>query len=181
MKYFFALVLCSYSLLPCAQAQSARVGAEITLVAPAPTCAFSVISDLDFGTAEKPTSSTGSVTISATTGTRSASGLSIAGTSSVGQVRLSGSNVASYSVSRTFPSTLTASSDNLSFSGTWAQSSRPSSDYSSIANSSYSGTASGVGSTFTQYFRFGGAVSDISLNEESAVYSGTITTSATCN
>ena len=180
MKNILALVL-SGLLLPCVQAQSTSVTAAITLVTPAPSCAFSVTSDLDFGIAEKPSLGTASVTISATSGTRSANGAAVSGTSSVGQVRLAGSNVATYSVSSSFPSTLSSSSDNLSFSGSWAQSSSSSSGYSSVSGGSYSGTSGGVGSTFTRYFRFGGQVSGISLNDASESYSGTISTSATCN
>ncbi len=181
MKNLIALVLFSLCLLPHVQAQSASVDAEITLVTPAPTCAFSVSSDLDFGLAEKPATGSASVTISATSGTRTANGTTVSGTSSVGQVQLSGANVASYTVSRSFPGTLDSSNDNLSFAGTWAESSSASSGYSSISGSSYSGTSSGAGSTFTQYFRLGGEVSGISLDDESAAYDGTISASATCN
>lgn len=164
-----------------ALAQSRTVTAEITLVSPSPSCSFSSGSDLDYGSAEKPGTGSGSVSISATTGTRSASGTTVSGSSSVGQVRLAGSNVSSYTVSRSFPSSLTFGSHSLSFSGNWAQSSNSSSGYSSISGGSYSGNAGGAGTSFSRYFRFGGRVSGISLTDGNGTYDGTISASATCN
>lgn len=175
------IALCSLLLSTAALAQSRTVTAEITLASPSPSCSFTLGSDLDYGIAEKPGSGSGSVTISATTGTRSATGTAVRGSSSVGQVRLAGSNVSSYTVSSTFPSSLTYSSYSLSFSGTWAQSASSSSGYSAISGGNYGGTSGGAGSSFTRYFRFGGQVSGISLTNGNGTYDGTIAASATCN
>ena len=181
IKIVTVCVLCSLLHAETAWSQSRSVTAEITLASPSPSCSFTLSSDLNYGTAEKPGSGTASVTISATSGVRSASGTTVRGSSSVGQVRLSGSNVSSYTVSRSFPSSLTYSSYSLSFSGTWAQSSSSSSGYSSVSGSSYSGTASGAGSSFSRYFRFGGEVSGISIGDGNGTYDGTITASASCS
>ena len=156
------------------------VPASITLSTPSPSCSFSRDASLSFGTVEKPGTGNGSVAINAQTGARS-SALTVSGSKSVGQARLTGTNVATYTVSRTFPSTLTKSAASLSFSGTWAQSSSSNSSYSLISGSSYSGTASGAGSSFTRYFRFGGTVSGIDLNDGDGTYTGTITASVSCN
>ncbi len=176
----FVILLAAPLAVP-VRAQSTSVDVDITLVGPAPTCSFTLQSSLDFGTAEKPTSGTGSVTISATSATRTVSGTSASGSSDVGQVRLDGSNVSSYSVSRTFPGTLTRSGGSLGFSGSWAHSTTSGSGYLSVSSSSYSGTAGGAGSTFRRYFRFGGTVSGIGLSDPDGSYSGTISTSATCS
>ncbi len=160
--------------------QATTVPVSITLSAPSSTCEFTRDASLSFGTAEKPGTGSGSVAINAQTGTRSST-LTISGSKSVGQARLRGQNVASYTVTSTFPTTLTKSSDNLSYSGTWAQSSTSNSSYSSISGTSYSGTASGAGTSFTRYFRFGGTVSGIDLNDADGTYTGTITATATCN
>ncbi len=167
-----------------AQAQAtdnATVDVDIDLVSPPPSCSFTVQSDLGYGTAEKPTSGSGSVTISATTGSRSSSGTTVSGSSSVGQVRLSGSNVSSYTVTRTFPSSLTRSGGSLSFSGAWAQSASQTSGYSSVSGSSYNRSAGGSGSSFTRYFRFGGTVSSINASDPDGNYAGTISVGTTCN
>jgi len=165
-----------------AQAQAtdnATVDVDIDLVSPPPSCSFSVQSDLGYGTAQKPTSGSGSVTISATTGSRS--GTTVSGSSSVGQVRLSGSNVSSYTVTRTFPSSLTRSGGSLSFSGAWAQSASQTSGYSSVSGSSYNRSAGGSGSSFTRYFRFGGTVSSINASDPDGNYDNTISVGTTCN
>ena len=175
------LTLLTLLLAPPLKGQSASVDIDIDLTAPSPSCSLTEESSLDFGSAEKPASGTGSVTISATSGTRSVNGVTATGSSSVGQASLSGSNVASYSVSRTFPGSLTRTGGSLGFSGSWAHSTSSGSGYSSLSASSYSGTAGGAGSSFTRYFRFGGTVSGIGLSDPSGSYSGTISTSATCN
>ena len=156
------------------------VPVSITLSAPSPSCSFSRDASLSFGTVEKPGTGSGSVAINAQNGARS-SALTVSGSRSVGQARLTGRNVATYTVSRTFPSTLTKGAGSLSFSGTWAQSSSSNSSYSLISGTSYSGTASGAGSSFTRYFRFGGTVSGIDLNDGDGTYTGTITASVSCN
>ena len=160
--------------------QSTTVPASITLSAPSASCTLTQGASLSFGTVEKPGTGSGSVAINAQTGSRSST-LTISGSKSVGQARLTGQNVASYTVTSTFPTTLTKSSDNLSYRGTWAQSSSSNSGYSSISGTSYSGTASGAGTSFTRHFRFGGTVSGIDLNDANGTYTGTITASATCN
>ncbi len=180
MKSVFLTLACLFAALP-ALAQSANVDVEVTLEAPGASCTFTVNSDLDFGGVEKPTTGSGSVTINARNGSRSASGAVLTGSGTVGQVRLLGQHVASYSVSRTFPSSLTQSSESLSFDGAWAQSTSANSGYSSISASSYSGTAGGLGSSFSRYFRFGGEVSGITWSDTNGDYTGSITTSATCN
>ena len=168
-----------------AKAQSSSdnttVDVDINLISPPPSCSFTLQSDLAYGTAEKPTSGSGSVTINARTGSRTSSGTAVSGSSSVGQVRLSGGNVSSYTVTRSFPSTLTRSGGSLSFSGMWAQSVSSSSSYSTISSSSYNGSAGGAGSSFSRYFRFGGTVSGISIGDPDGNYAGTISASATCN
>ena len=185
---FPAAVLAALFLLalsaPEARAQSgdnATVDVEISLTSPPPTCSFASQSNLDYGTAEKPTSGSGSVTISATSGARSASGTSVSGSHSVGQVRLSGSNVSSYVVSRSFPSSLTRSGGSLPFSGAWAQSASSGSGYQTIGGASYSGSGGGAGSSFSRYFRFGGTASGISIGDPNGLYDATITVSASCN
>lgn len=160
---------------------STTVDVDIDLVSPPPTCSVTVLSDLAYGTAQKPTSGNASVTINAVSGSRSASGTTVSGSSSVGQVRLSGSNVASYTVTRTFPNTLTRSGGSLPFSGTWAQSTSQGSGYAGVSGSSYNGTAGGAGSSFTRYFRFGGTTSGIDLSDPNGTYTGSISASATCN
>ncbi len=165
-----------------AQAQTnVNVDVDIDLVNPPPTCSFTLQSHLAYGTAEKPGSGSASVTINAVNGSRSASGTTASGSSSVGQVRLSGSNVASYAVTRTFPSSLTRSGGSLPFSGTWAQSASQGSGYAAVSGASYNGTAGGAGSSFIRYFRFGGTTSGIDLSDPNGSYTGTISTSATCN
>ncbi|MFQ5569857.1 MAG: DUF4402 domain-containing protein [Rhodothermales bacterium] len=155
---------------------------DIDLVSPPPSCGFTIQANLNYGTAEKPTSGSGSVTISATTGSRSSSNTTVSGSSNVGQVRLSGSNVSSYTVTRTFPSTLTRSGGgSLSYSGAWAQSASSSSGYSTISGSSYNGSAGGSGSSFNRYFRFGGTTSGIGTSDPDGNYDNTISASATCN
>jgi len=185
MKYICPLFLCIF-LAPMATvwdawSQTSNIDAEITLQDPPSSCSFTLSSNLDFGTATKPLSGSGSVTINAVTGARSVSGVTASGSPSVGQVELSGSNVSNYTVSRTFPSTLTRSGGSLSFSGSWAQSASSSSGYTAITASSYAGTAGGVGASFSRYFRFGGQASGISLSDPNGVYDGTISASATCN
>ncbi|MCY4205136.1 MAG: hypothetical protein OXE92_05355 [Bacteroidetes bacterium] len=174
---FLFLILCWG--IP-AFAQSATVTATISLSAPSPTCTLSGSSSLDYGTVEKPGSGSGSITIAATTGAVTTS-LTRSGAPKPGQARLQGSNVANYSVSREFPDDLTKSSDKLSYSGTWAQSASSSSSYTAISGASYSGTAGGAGTQFDRYFRFGGTISGIDLNDANGTYTGTITTTATCN
>ena len=185
MKHALLSLFVVLGLVVCASrgvfAQSASVDVDITLASPAPSCSLTGGSTLGFGTAEKPASGSASVTISATTGARSSSGTSSSGTSSVGQVRLSGTNVAAYTVSRTFPGTLTRSGGSLSYAGTWAQSGSSASGYSSISGSSYSGASDGAGSSFSRYFRFGGTVSGITLSDPSGVYDAAISASASCN
>jgi hypothetical protein len=156
------------------------VPVSITLSAPSPSCSLSRDAALSFGTVEKPGTGSGSVAINAQTGARSST-LTVSGSKSVGQARLTGTNVNSYTVSRTFPSTLTKGNDDLSYSGTWAQSSSSNSSYSSISGSSYSGTPGGAGTSFTHYFRFGGTVSGIALSDADGTYTGTITASVSCN
>ena len=156
------------------------VPVSITLSAPSPTCTFSGNVSLIFGTVEKPGTGSGSVVINAQTGVRSTT-LTVSGSKSVGQVRLSGDHVATYTVSRTFPSALKKGTDDLGFSGTWAQSTSANSGYSSISGTSYSGTAGGAGTDFTRFFRFGGTVSGIDLSDGDGTYTGTITASASCN
>lgn len=161
--------------------QSATVSVDITLTSPQPSCSFTVSNDLDYGSAEKPPTGSGSVTISATTGDRTASGVTVSGSYSVGRVTISGTNVSDYTVTRSFPTTLTRSGGSLTFSGTWAQSSASSSGYTAISGSSYSGTSGGIGTDLTHYFRFGGTVGGIAFGDSDGEYDGSITASASCS
>jgi len=179
MRHTLALILLGFGYVLPTVGQSVSVNASITLTSPKPTCSFTRDSHLSFGSVEKPGGGTGSVIINAQTGTRTVSGVSESGSIAVGQLRLTGSNVANYSVSRSFPSTLTKSTDQLTFSGAWSQSSSAGSGYSSISGASYSGAAGG--SSFTRYFRFGGTVSGIDSSDPSGTYTGTITATATCS
>ena len=178
---FLTVLLAGLLTAPAALAQSTTVDVEVTLITPGPSCTFTAGSDLDFGIVEKPPSGTGSVTINERTGARSASGTVASGTSSVGQVRLLGQHTASYTVSATFPSTLTKSSESLDYTGAWAHSTSASSGYTTLTTGSYSGTAGGLGTTFSRYFRFGGEVSGIDWTDADGDYTGSITASATCN
>ncbi len=179
---FVLALLMGLFCLPAAHAQSATVDVDINLINPPPTCNFTVQGDLNFGTAQKPTTGNGSVTISQTNGNRTSSNTTVSGSSSVGQVRLAGSNVSSYTVTRTFPSSLTRSGGgSLTFSGTWAQSTSQSSGYSNISGSSYNGTAGGVGSSFTRYFRYGGTAGGISINDQNGNYDNSISVSGSCS
>ncbi len=181
MRYTLLFILFNFwSVFPTV-GQSLSVSASITLTSPAPTCSFTRDSHLSFGSVEKPSSGTGSVAVNAQTGARTISGVSGGGGTTIGQLRLTGSNVANYSVSRSFPSDLTQSTDALTFSGTWSQSTSPTSGYSSISGTSYSGTASGAGTSFSRYFRFGGTVSGIDLSDQNGTYTGTITATGTCS
>ena len=180
MKPVLPLLVC-LALAPAVQAQSTTVDVDVTLESPSASCAFSVTNDLDFGDVEKPTAGSGSVTVNEVTGARSSSGVTVSGSSTVGQVRLYGSHASSYTVSRTFPSSLKRSNKSLTFSGTWAQSSSASSGYSTISASSYAGTGGGSGTTFSRHFRFGGQVSGITWSSTNGDYTGSISTSATCN
>ncbi len=175
------LLLISLPLVALSHAQSATVDVEVTLLSPGPACTFAVNNDLNFGSVEKPATGSGSVTISATTGARSSSGAVATGTSTVGQVRLLGQHVANYTVSRTFPASLTNNSASLTFAGTWAHSTSASSNYTALTSTSYTGTAGGLGSSFSHYFRFGGTVSDIEWADNNGSYTESISTSATCN
>ena len=161
--------------------QSATVSVDIELTSPQPSCSFSVMNDLDYGSAEKPASGSGSVTISSTTGNRTASGVTASGSYEVGQVKLSGTNVSDYTVSRSFPTTLTRTGGSLTFSGTWAQSSSSSSGYTAISGSSHTGTAGGAGTSLAHYFRFGGTVGGIAWTDSDGEYDGSITASASCS
>lgn len=181
MRFTFILIILNLWRVVPMFGQSTTITASISLSAPSPSCTISKDSNLNYGTVKKPGTGTGSIVINAQTGTRSSSALSVSGSSSVGQARLTGSNVASYNVVRKFPATLTNSSNSLTFGGTWAQSSSSGSNYSSIASSSYSGNAGGEGTSFTHYFRFGGSVSGITLSKANGTYTGTITATATCN
>ena len=179
--FVLALLMVLFS-LPAAHAQSANVTVDINLINPPPTCNFTVQGNLNFGTAEKPGSGNGSVTISQINGNRTSSNTTVSGSSSVGQVRLAGSNVASYTVTRTFPSSLTRSGGgSLTFSGTWAQSASQSSGYSNISGSSYNGTAGGVGTSFTRYFRYGGTAGGINLSDPNGNYDNNISVSGSCS
>ena len=174
--FIFLSVLC----LP-VQSQSASITASISLSAPAPSCSFSRQSQLNYGTLEKPASGSASVVINAQTGARTSTGSSAGGPSSVGHASLAGSNVANYTVLRSFPSNLTNSSDQLTFSGAWSQSSSSGSGYTAISGASYSGSAGGAGTSFTHHFRFGGTVSGIDINDANGTYTGTISATGTCN
>jgi len=180
MKTLVLAFLCLFT-AGFALAQSTTVDAEVTLVAPGASCTFTLSSDLDFGAAERPATESGSVTINAVTGTRTSSGTVVSGTSTVGQVRLVGQHVSNYTVSRTFPSSLTRSTESLTFEGAWAQSANANNSYVAINTSTYSGTSSGAGSNFTRYFRFGGKVSGITWGDSDGDYTGSISTSASCN
>ena len=162
-------------------AQSTTVDVEVTLATPGASCAFTVSNDLEFGTVQKPTTGTGTVTIAATTGVRTSNGAVVSGTSTVGQVRLVGSHTADYTVSRTFPTSLDNGSESLTFTGSWAESTSATSGYTAITTSSYTGTAGGAGTSFSRYFRFGGSVGDIAWSNSDGDYTGSITTSASCN
>jgi len=180
MKSITAILFLSFGWGIPAFGQSISMTASISLSAPSPTCSLSGDSSLDYGTVEKPGTGTGSVSIAATTGTISTT-LSHNGSPAAGQARLGGSNVATYTVSRTFPDELTQSTDKLAYSGTWAQSASAGSGYTAISGSSYSGTSGGAGTNFNRHFRFGGTVSGIDLEDENGTYTGTITATATCN
>lgn len=161
--------------------QSSSVTATLSLSAPSPTCTITTVSSLNYGTVEKPGSGTGSVVIHAQTGTRSSSTLSVSGSASAGQTRLSGTNVASYNVSRSFPATLNNSGSSLAYSGAWSQAATSGGTYTLIRGAAYSGTAGGAGTSFNHFFRFGGTVSGITLSKSNGTYTGTITTTAACN
>ncbi len=160
--------------------QSTTVPVSISLSSPSPTCMVSSDVPLNYGTVEKPSTGSKDISISAVSGDVTTD-LLRSGSSSVGQVRLRGENVSSYTVSRTFPSNLENSGETLSFSGRWAQSGSSGSGYARINSASYFGTASGAGSSFSRYFRFGGTVSGITLSDDNGTYTGTITVTATCS
>lgn len=161
--------------------QSTTVQVSISLASPSPTCSLTGDSSLNYGIVEKPGTGTGSVVVNPITGARTSATLSLSGSSSVGQVRLGGANVSTYTVSRNFPATLTSSGESLTYSGTWARSTSANSGYTLISGASYAGTSSGAGTSFTQYFRFGGTVSNIDLLDANGTYTGTITATAACN
>lgn len=179
MKFTFSIILIGFCYTLSALGQSTLINASITLTSPAPTCSFVRNTQLTFGSVEKPGTGTASVVVNAQTGQRTSNGVTASGDASVGQMHLSGSNVANYSVSRSFPSNLSKSTDQLTFSGTWSQSTTSGSGYSTISGTSYSGTASGT--SFSRYFRFGGTVSGINISDASGTYTGTITATATCS
>ncbi len=116
MRFVVVFLLACFLSHPSVAQQTINRTAEIDLVA-VTTCSLTRLADLDYGTAAKPTTGSGSVSISATTGSRSASGgVSVSGSFSVGQVRLGGTGVSSFAVSASFPSTLTRSgSGSLSY------------------------------------------------------------------
>lgn len=174
-------VLAMLVTIPAALAQSTTVDVELTLITPGSSCTFSSGSDLEYGTVERPPTGTATVTINARTGARSASGTVVSGSSTVGQIRLLGQHVSSYTVTTSFPSELEDGNEQLSFSGAWAQSTSSSSGYSTIGGNTYDGTAGGVGSSLSRYFRFGGTVGNITWSRLDGTYTGSIATSATCN
>ena len=105
--------------------------------------------------------------------------MSVSGSFNAGQVRLSGDNVSSYSVSASFPSTLTrGGSGSLSYARAWAQSASSSSGYSLISGTTYNGSGGG---SVTRYFRIGGTASGISAGDPDGTYTGTATLTASCN
>ncbi len=145
------------------------------------SCTISRLADLDYGSATKPQTGTGSVSISATTGSRSASGgVTASGSFAVGLVRLDGQNVSNYTVMASFPSTLTRSGGgSLSYARAWAQSASSSSGFSLISGTTYN--AAGGGGSVTRYFRIGGTTSSIDAADAAGNYDNTASLTASCN
>ena len=180
MRFVAALLATCVFSGPLMAQQTVNKTARVDLLVVA-SCTISTLSDLDYGSATKPQTGTGSVTISATSGSRSASGgVTTSGSFNVGLVRLDGQNVSNYAVTASFPSTLTRSGGgSLSYSRAWAQSSSSSSGYSLIGGTTYNG--SGGGGNVTRYFRIGGTAGSIDAGDAAGNYDNTASLTASCN
>lgn len=187
-----AVVVLAFSgTVPVTHAQSGATAAAIAFTDPTTRCSFSGPSNLSLGTFAVPRSGTLSVTVSALTGSLSTtpSGHRVSG-ASVGTVTLSGSNVASYSVTQSpvpLPTRLTSTSNSahtIIFSALKAKSTNGTTwgSTSSFGSSQFdSGTAGGIFSSFTTYYRLGGTVSGIRSTTRPATYSATITLTFSCS
>ena len=105
------------------------------------------------------------------------------GTPTLGSAAMSGSNIASYTVTvpAAFASTTmgTAPSE-LSFAGTWAEGADDTGAFSTITGASYAGTGGGDGTSTFRHFRFGGTIAEITHAKAVAVYSVTFQVSLSC-
>ena len=172
-------------------AQSGVIVATITFSAPAPTCGIYGADDLSFGSVRLPGSGTVSVTVNAQNGrvTTVPSTHSVTG-ASVGDFRVSGSHVSSYSIrmsTRAMPTALTSKtnpSNTIPYSATTATSLNGTAWGSAPTPQNaifYGGTAGGPFSSFTRYFRIGGTLRGIRPSTPRATYSATITLTLTCS
>ncbi len=166
-------------------AQSGSISADIEIQNAPAACAFNTTGgDLDFGGIYKPTDAgTNNAVMNAVNGTLALQGGgngSTFGTSQVGAFSLAGSNTSTFTVDITFPATLTSGSNNLSYGGTWAQSTTAASGYALVSGATYNGTGSGSG-PFTHYFRVGGTVSGVASSTPNGTYTGTVGISGSCN
>jgi len=168
-----------------APAQDARVDVSITVVIPAPTCAWTPSTDLAFGSISRPTQpgTEASVTIDAVDGSvsDSPSGASF-GTQSAGALMITATNVATMTVDVDFPQedSLTSSGGlDVHYNGTWAKSDDGTS-YTLISTGQDTASPGGEGTVLQRRYRFGGTVDGIRNSTAPATYEGVVTVTATC-
>ena len=162
---------------------SETVDVEITLAAPSPSCSITLTNDLSYGNVV-PGSSSGSVTISSTTGDRTHEDVDeVSGSATVGQVEVAGNHGTQYVVEPVFPTALEESGgDTLTYSYKWASSDAASSGYVEFTTeTSDTNTGTGTGHSFTKHYRFGGTVSGIETTLPTGAYDGEITVAVSCS
>ena len=162
-----------------AKAQSTSTTAELTLLERDPTCTVSGTGP-DFGSYYRPVSGTGSVSITATTGSVGSpgGGMTLVSTGSVGSFSVTWEHADNFTVSVSSPSSL--GSGGPSYSGTWAESSTASGSYSSASGSHSRSSLGGEGKSGSHHYRIGGDVTGVSTSMD-GTYSGTITVSVSCS
>ena len=105
------------------------------------------------------------------------------GTPTLGGASMSGSNIASYTVTvpAAFASaTMGTAPSELSFAGSWAEGEDDTGPFAIITGASYAGTGGGDGASTSRHFRFGGTIAEITHAKAVAVYSVTFQVSLSC-
>ena len=185
-----AVLVAVLTLPPQARAQltdAADITATLELIAATPACDFTPGTQIDFAQAERPADAalSGDMTLDPTAATDILTYTHVVphGTPTLGAAAMSGSNIASYTV--TVPpafasATMGTAPSVLSFAGTWAEGSDDTGPFTAIAGASYAGTGGGDGTSTSRHFRFGGTVSEITRAKDVAVYSVTFQVSLSC-
>ena len=148
------------------------------------TLSWQTVSDLTFGDVELPSTGNLSVTIDPVSDSRSSSPANsslVSGPYSTLYAHLTGPGTTGYTVTATFPASLTDSgSGSLTFDGKWAWAATVSGAYQEITSTSHTVPTPSQGQEASVVFRFGGTVSDIDATDSLGDYEGEITISAEC-